>query len=271
MELPVVGTGAGDGAGTSEGAGTGSASPTTSVGPDVAGLPVQRLLTGSTPGSSAAGARRASPGGLLADHRDVLTVARSPLTGAAARPLQLTPLLTGASAIPLLQRDALLGAVRPGPAWSTRPAARLLPLQTLDIPATLGPAGPVAPVDTVAAPGPSTTSVVQRAAVVQRSEAPASMDVVQPPTPAPPAPPEPPAPVQRADATPPPPPPPPAATPDAAAAPAAPGAPGAGGPFASASAADLDELARRLTAPMLRRMRGQLLVDRERRGMRADV
>jgi hypothetical protein len=75
--------------------------------------------------------------------------------------------------------------------------------------------------------------------------------------------------VQRADDAPPPPPP-PAAAPEAGAAPAAHGA-HAGGPFASASAADLDELARRLTVPMLRRMRGQLLVDRERRGMRADV
>ena len=52
-------------------------------------------------------------------------------------------------------------------------------------------------------------------------------------------------------------------------------APGPGGgstsPFASASAADLDELARRLTLPLLRRVRGQLLVDRERRGVRADL
>lgn len=60
----------------------------------------------------------------------------------------------------------------------------------------------------------------------------------------------------------------PTATPPDTAAP-----PNAGGasPFASASAADLDELARRLTAPLLRRVRGQLLVDRERRGVRADL
>ena len=42
-------------------------------------------------------------------------------------------------------------------------------------------------------------------------------------------------------------------------------------PFASATAADLDELARRLTEPLLRRVRGQLLVDRERRGTRVDL
>ncbi|NUU15794.1 hypothetical protein HP550_00830, partial [Cellulomonas humilata] len=46
---------------------------------------------------------------------------------------------------------------------------------------------------------------------------------------------------------------------------------GSPSPFAAASAADLDELARRLTPPLLRRVRGQLLVDRERRGVRVDL
>lgn len=48
-------------------------------------------------------------------------------------------------------------------------------------------------------------------------------------------------------------------------------APAGASPFATASAADLDELARRLTPPLLRRVRGQLLVDRERRGVRVDL
>ncbi|NKY41603.1 hypothetical protein HGA02_19400, partial [Cellulomonas septica] len=41
-------------------------------------------------------------------------------------------------------------------------------------------------------------------------------------------------------------------------------------PFATATPADLDELARRLMTPLMRRVRGQLLVDRERRGTRID-
>ncbi|NNH09153.1 hypothetical protein HLB10_18975, partial [Cellulomonas fimi] len=49
------------------------------------------------------------------------------------------------------------------------------------------------------------------------------------------------------------------------------GVAGAGtSPFAAATPADLDELARRLMTPLMRRVRGQLLVDRERRGTRTD-
>ncbi|MDC7122582.1 hypothetical protein OMK64_13660 [Cellulomonas fimi] len=66
-------------------------------------------------------------------------------------------------------------------------------------------------------------------------------------------------------------PPPPVATPVVApdAAGEAPDGSGAS-PFASATPADLDELARRLMTPLMRRVRGQLLVDRERRGTRTD-
>jgi hypothetical protein len=88
-------------------------------------------------------------------------------------------------------------------------------------------------------------------------------------------------PVQRQDAVAPPPEAPPEAapveTPPAAAPPAgapaagASGAPGAAGGAAAQTPEQLEELARRLVGPLTRRLKAEMLLDRERRGLRTDL
>jgi hypothetical protein len=65
----------------------------------------------------------------------------------------------------------------------------------------------------------------------------------------------------------------PATEPAPAAAPGAPAAPGAGTPGSAGAATpeQLEELARRLVAPLARRLKAEMLLDRERRGLRTDT
>ncbi|GCE77864.1 hypothetical protein CBZ_29200 [Cellulomonas biazotea] len=128
-------------------------------------------------------------------------------------------------------------------------------LPTLDAttPTSLDPAGPA-----LLTSGPGALATLP---VVQRRTEP----VVAPQPPAPPDVPT--APVQRAEDGAPIASAPPVAL-DAASGTAAAGA--SASMFAAASPADLDELARKLMPPLMRRVRGQLLVDRERRGIRTD-
>ncbi|WP_160142875.1 hypothetical protein, partial [Cellulomonas algicola] len=221
----------------------GSTDPVPSHGADLA-----VALTGTSP------ARSTTHPDAADDSRPTDAPAVLPVPSATASPVD--------GALVTLQRTSAPGTS----ATTDRP---LTPLSPGGAGAPVGPtvSRPTTPVradassaDTTAT---GTTEVPGPLPLVQRRVEPTST----PPT----LPPEPPAAtptVQRSDDAAPPP---PVATPVAAAdaAGAAPEGSGAS-PFATATPADLDELARRLMTPLMRRVRGQLLVDRERRGTRID-
>lgn len=156
--------------------------------------------------------------------------------------------LTGAPGAPATT-DRPLTPLSPGGAGA--PAGPTVSRSTAPVRAETVTATPV----TTEVAGPTTLPLVQR-----RTEHPPTTGAPVPPVTTPT--------VQRSDDAPPPPPAPtPVAAPDAGG--AAPEG-SAASPFAAATPADLDELARRLMTPLMRRVRGQLLVDRERRGTRTD-
>ncbi|WP_273652790.1 hypothetical protein [Cellulomonas fimi] len=247
---PVAGTGfAGPGAVASP--------PAAATDPDDAGPWTAEggaFTVPSAPGSPAPGSP--VPGPLTVLQRSTAATSRSgPVADAAAATARGVRATTDRPPAPLSPGGA-------GAPVGLTVARTTTPVGATAVGATAVGTTPVAP-GRVGTPDGADAAPAELAVVQRRAERAPTASTTEPPS-TPSTPPT----VQRAeDAAPPPPPPAPVVAPDAAS--AAPESSGAS-PFAAATPADLDELARRLMTPLMRRVRGQLLVDRERRGTRID-